>query len=115
MCAIDGPHVIHHPREVDRDLADVDAEPMPVAGARGDARGGQERLGRDAAGPQAVTTGAVAFHQEDPGAQTAQRSSAPTIPAVPPPTTRRSHGPSREPTGDGVAVDWPTLTRCPRH
>ena len=62
--------MIHHPREVDRDLADVDAEPMPVAGAGGDACGGQECLGRDAPGPQAVTTGALAFHEEDPGTQT---------------------------------------------
>jgi hypothetical protein len=62
-------HVIHDLREVDGDPRDADAEPIRCACAGSDARRSQERLGRDAAGPQTVAPGALAFHKEDPGTE----------------------------------------------
>jgi hypothetical protein len=61
-----GLQVLAHPAEVDGHLADVDAEPAGRAGARRGVGGGEQRLGGDAPGPQAVAAGAVALHQLHP-------------------------------------------------
>ncbi len=76
-------NMIHHPREVELHVTDVDAITPCGPGIGRSMRRTQQRLAGNASGPQAVATGDVRFQQEGLSRRTRSRSSRQPVPRCP--------------------------------